>query len=105
MESVFKISSDMKNDGGKVAKEKIKCLCLQTSILILFIVYVERSSGAAVNEKAREEKHQMYRDALSALYDGCEGGERMKGCRGGGGKRGGGGGGEIKKKKESVKYP
>lgn len=57
----------MKNDRREVAKEKMKCLCLQTSILILFIVYVERSTGAAVNEKAREEKRQMYRDALSAL--------------------------------------
>lgn len=93
----------MKNDGGKVAKQKIKCLRLQTSIHILFIVYVERSTGAAVNERAREKQHQMYRNTLSAHYDGCEGGERMKGCRGE--VREVSGGGEIKKKKESVKYP
>lgn len=99
---MFKIFSDMKNDGGKVAKEKIKCRCLQTSILILTIVYVEKSSGTAVHEKAKEEKHQMYRDALSALYDGCKGGDRMKGRREVGEQAWEG---KETQKKESVNYP
>lgn len=37
-------------------RETIKCLRLQTSVHILFIVYVERSTDAAANEKAREER-------------------------------------------------
>lgn len=48
---------------------------------LIYSVCVERSSGAAVNEKAKEEKHHMYCDALSALPDGCKGGEWMKGRR------------------------
>ena len=46
----------MTNDGRKPAKERVKCLCLQMSVRLLFIVYVERSTDAAANEKAREER-------------------------------------------------
>lgn len=46
----------MASDGQKASKERIKCLCLQTSVYFLFIVYVERRTDAADNEKAREER-------------------------------------------------
>lgn len=46
----------MTNDGRKPVKERVKCLCLQMSVRLLFIVYVERSTDAAANEKAREER-------------------------------------------------
>lgn len=46
----------MVSDGQKATKESIKCLCLHTSVCIVFIVYVERRTDAADNEKAREER-------------------------------------------------
>lgn len=49
-------TADMTNDGREAVRETTKCLRLQTSVHILFIVYVERSTDAAANEKAREER-------------------------------------------------
>lgn len=71
----------MTNDGLKPAKERVKCLSLQMSVRLLFIVYVERSTDAAANEKAREkrerERRQLYCDAHSAFNEGDGG----RGCR------------------------
>lgn len=49
-------TSNVTNGGRKPAKERVKRLCLKKSVCLLFIVYVERSTDAAANEKAREER-------------------------------------------------
>lgn len=44
----------MTYDGRKPKRERLKYLCC-----LLFIVYVERSTDAAANEKAREERETV----------------------------------------------
>lgn len=39
-----------------LGKERVKCLCSQMSGHLLFIVYVERSTDVAANEREREER-------------------------------------------------
>lgn len=69
----------MTYDGRKAKKERVKYL-----FCLLFIVYVERSTDAAANEKAREERErerrQLYCDAHLAFNEG-DGGGNGRGCK------------------------